>query len=421
MINENLFPDGTNVTICISDAEGKVVYGLPIPGRADLTWHFDADNHIVLDFDEQLYIDAWKSIQGLEKDHSEEEHTEPKTARRTKKNAGEVSEIPNMIAVPSTPDTQYALTTVQNNNAYMELIKPLTKLTFEKGMLYFDGVPSSCVNLVDFTTKQGIEDIDLPTLRLLYSVILIELAQKFQELSEAAPEEFDRRKRQMQTHVVTLYVPDLLEKMGIDRNAPKPTIRALIAKISQYQNIIGLMPVKVGRTIHHSLWPVMLFEGYDEKTNTVNFSSPYINRFITDTLLSHIRVDKKKVVQRKKNGELLMQVTNSYLIKSTITKERNKRAVEVVFIVCTLIEQAGNNIPHIKASTIISRCPDLKQALEYTQNPNQLLKRVFTKAWQLLKTQTILTEKYKNIKFPDAIPTKSTLDMVFEFPHDGKK
>ena len=50
------------------------------------------------------------------------------------------------------------------------------------------------------------------------------------------------------------------------------------------------------------------------------------------------------------------------------------------------------------------------------------------KAWELLRTQTLLTKCYKNIKLPDPkasdfckyIPTTSTLDTIYEFPHEGK-
>ena len=87
----------------------------------------------------------------------------------------------------------------------------------------------------------------------------------------------------------------------------------------------------------------------------------------------------------------------------------------------------------------------LKQSLENTSdtsNQNKILKRAFSKAWELLVTQTDLSVKYKNIQLPIIpnssikdpkekkrlerefrtkwIPTMSNLDMVFEFPHEGK-
>ena len=58
-------------------------------------------------------------------------------------------------------------------------------------------------------------------------------------------------------------------------------------------------------------------------------------------------------------------------------------------------------------------------------NKNNLLKRAFVKAWQLLREKTFLTKAYRNIQLPDpddasAIPTTFTLGMVFNFPHEGK-
>lgn len=110
-----------------------------------------------------------------------------------------------------------------------------------------------------------------------------------------------------------------------------------------------------------------------------------------------------------------------------IAKEKNKKAVEIVFIVVALIEQAGNTIPHIRAKTIVERNTLLHKSLagQTSGNKSTLLKRAFSKAWQLLREKTYLAEAYKNIQLPDpkdatAIPTASALDMVFTFPHDGK-
>ena len=56
---------------------------------------------------------------------------------------------------------------------------------------------------------------------------------------------------------------------------------------------------------------------------------------------------------------------------------------------------------------------------------NIILRRVFQKAYELLRTHTKLAEKYKNIQLPDpadkaTLPTMDTLDLVLQFPHDGK-
>ena len=120
-------------------------------------------------------------------------------------------------------------------------------------------------------------------------------------------------------------------------------------------------------------------------------------------------------------------VSHSYLVHSSITKQRNKAAVENVNIIVTLIEQAGDNIPRIKASTIIERNPQLQQRLETVKNKTDLLKTTFTKTWELLRTETDLLTTYKDIELPDPkdpafIPTAKTVNtLVFKFPHKGKK
>ena len=166
----------------------------------------------------------------------------------------------------------------------------------------------------------------------------------------------------------------------------------------------------------------MQLVGHNDKDNTIQFSSPYMNKLIMTILQASIQTDRQGNYKLKSSGEPFLLASHSYLVKSSIAKERNKRAAEIVCIVVTLIEQAGDNTPHIKAQTIVDRCPDLKNALDAASSGNKslILKRAFTAAWKMLPKQTRLAEVYKNIKFPSAIPTASTLDIVFEFPHDGK-
>ena len=154
-------------------------------------------------------------------------------------------------------------------------------------------------------------------------------------------------------------------------------------------------------------------------------------RVIQDIYKASIRKSKVNLPRTDRSGNMLTLPSHSYLIKSSITKEKNKKAAEIVFIIVTLIEQAGNCTPHIKASTIVERNTQLRESIESsksTSDKNKKLSRAFTKAWELLRTQTTLTETYKNIRLPDPsapdfskyIPTTSTLDTVFEFPHEGK-
>lgn len=173
--------------------------------------------------------------------------------------------------------------------------------------------------------------------------------------------------------------------------------------------------------------PVIDYVEHDAATHTISFSSPYIARIIQDIREASIRKDQKGHPKLKKNGEALMFPSYSYLVDMSIVSEKNKKALEIVFVIVALIEQAGNNTPHIRADTIISRCPRLHKSLvsQSAGNQNTLLKRAFSKAWELLEEKTALTTVYNNIQLPNAkditaIPTSSTLSSVFEFPHNGK-
>ena len=186
--------------------------------------------------------------------------------------------------------------------------------------------------------------------------------------------------------------------------------------------------------------PVFVFLGYDSEKNTVKFSSPYMNMLIQRLYDVSIKKDKKGQPKLKNNGQPMLSPSHSYLIHSDIAKERNKKAVEIVTIVVVTIERAGGPHrdeeghliparPNLKARTIIERNPLLMESIETattTANKNNLLKRAFSKAWELLRTKTDLLEKYKDIKLPDPnkkedIPTMSTLDKIFVFTHYGKK
>ena len=181
----------------------------------------------------------------------------------------------------------------------------------------------------------------------------------------------------------------------------------------------------------NDILPVLVFMGNDVDKNIIRFSSPYMVRVIQDIYKASIRKSKVDLPITDKQGNVLTLPSHSYLIKSSITKEKNKKAVEIVFIIVTLIEQAGNNTPHIKAETIVERNTQLRESLmasKSTADKNKKLNRAFSKAWELLRTQTDLLTAYKNIVLPDPdssdfckyIPTTSTLDTVFEFPHEGK-
>lgn len=330
---------------------------------------------------------------------------------RTKRKSGATTETPRYIATPTLPSYQYSLSLFQAGNAYLQPISNADGLTFKNGALYFNDLPVSMAQLENMKTKERIEAIDLPLLRIFYSIILSDFEANHQELSG----------------VLTLYVPDFAKKIGLGRNINKQDVNLLVKKAQSFHNVVGVLRVDQYGAPRESIFPVLNFEGYDAQSNTISFSSPYMNHVIEEVYGASVRRDKRGAPRLKANGDPLRISSHSYLVKSEIYKERNKAAVENVIILIAMIEQAGNNTPKIKASTLIERNPQLQDRLENAKDKKSLLKRTFAKTWELLQTMTRLQEVYKDIQLPDpknpaSIPTPARLnDTVFTFPHKGKK
>jgi len=330
--------------------------------------------------------------------------------------AGAIIETPNALAIPTMPSYQYSMSLYKNGGAYLQPLRSTDGLKFKGGKMYFESAQLrevSEVELQNMKTKEGIENIDLPILRTFYSLILTE---------------FEKSGEKTLPDVLTYPVQVLAEYIGLQNNLNKKDIARVIEKTQSYHNIVGVVHgTRNGKPVQ-SLYPVLNFEGYDDKHNAISFSSPYMN-YVRRTM-SNLAIRKKKdgKKQLKKNGEPLKLPTHSYLIDSSIAKERNKAAVENVVLLVQGIEQAGGKGYHIAASTLVERNVQLAERLEADpQHRAQLLKRVFTKTWELLRTKTRLAEVYKNIELPDPkdpayIPTvKGLSSMVFEIKHDGKK
>lgn len=363
------------------------------------------------------YIDACIEVKKqIYEEKIQEEPQRKKDAYRTKAKAGTVyRNVPDNLAIATFPGYQHSMSLYQNGNAYLQPLTSTDGLKFQNGLMYFAGKQMrrvSEVELQNMKTKEGIENIDLALLRVFYSIIL---------------SAFEATGCKTLKSNITLFVPDLAEFLGLQRNLNKQDLMRVISKTQQFHNIVGVMHETRNGKPTQSLYQVLNFESYDDKKNTITFSSPYMNHVIETVYNIAIRRDKKGAPRLKSNGEPMRLVSHSYLVKSEISKERNKTAVENVIIITTLIEQAGENVPRIKASTIIERNPQLQQRLENSTNKRQFLKRTFEKTWELLRTKTRLQEVYKNIQLPDPkdpanIPTVATLEStVFSFPHDGKK
>lgn len=336
--------------------------------------------------------------------------------RRRSDAIGRIKDYPTAYIIPTLNGYQNAVSLYQDGKAYLQPVISTDNLRFDKGKLYFKGTIEqiSEVELQDLKTKEGIEDINLELLGSYYSIILTEFERRMSKSEKLSP-------------VIKLYIPELASYMGKRPNQTKEEIQALIKNTQSFHNIIGVEHIIRNGKPDKSYFPLLNFEGYDAKENTISFSSPYINHIVETIYKQSVRVDNKGKAKLKSDGKPLTVASHSYLIKGTIAKEKNREAVQNVINIIEIIERAGSNTPHFRIETLIERNPQLQQRLDSSKNPRQLLKRTFTKTWELLRTQTLLEEVYKNIQLPDPsnpkiIPTLSTLkDIVIEIPHDGKR
>lgn len=335
--------------------------------------------------------------------------TNTKKTNRTKKKAGEIDEVPTVIPTITNKKYQNAMTLNADSTAYLQPFSSVDNLVYENGQILFRGLPASAATLKEYFTSTGIENFDLPLLRLFYGIILNRFAKTWKE-------------DQSIEGYVTIYYPDLAKKLGKSSNISKSDIQSCIDSIMQFQTIMGIIDNGSKGT---EIIPVLVYMGNDTEKNTISFASPYMVKVIKNVFNASIRKNKTGLPQLKKDGNPQLLPAYSYMIKSSISKERNKKAVEIVFVIVSLIEQSGNHCPHIKAKTIIDRIPILKNSIDNcktTSDKNKMLKRAFSKAWGILPKHTKLKETYQDIKLPSStdVPSMSSLDIVYKFPHNGK-
>ena len=330
------------------------------------------------------------------------------------------------MPVITAKDFEYGMSFSNSDRpAYLEALGKKTE--YKDGVLYVEGLPFSKARLKELSTRKDIDKIDLPLLRVLYEIIWTDFRDKVKQ---------DGINAYMEDSVVHIYVPELARRLGLKSHLNKMHINLLIDKVSSFQNIVGLLKEQ-GSDGGESIWPVLLFEGYDYQTNTIHFASPYMRKLINIIFKASIVRNKSGAIVLRSDGTPQLRAAYSTLVFSSIAKERNKIAVEIVCEVVRVIERTGGGgrrTPHIAAKTIVTRIPQLVERINNAgnsknpkSNQNLVLKRAFQKAWELLRTHTLLEKTYHRIHLPDPynpadIPTVDTLDtLVYEFKHSGRK
>ena len=103
--------------------------------------------------------------------------TNTKKANRTKKKAGEIDEVPTVIPTITNKKYQNAITLNADSTAYLQPFSSVDNLVYENGQILFRGLPASAATLKEYFTSTGIENFDLPLLRLFYGIILNRFAK----------------------------------------------------------------------------------------------------------------------------------------------------------------------------------------------------------------------------------------------------
>jgi len=295
----------------------------------------------------------------------------------------------------------------KSGSAYLTPLESTDGLNYDAntGKLYFEGVPVSEAKLEEISRGKVVEigEFDLPLLKLFYSIILADIKNTINQNQYAINESF------------TIYLPDLAELMGKGRNLSDNDIIMLRNKTGAFQTIYGIIrdpkyPKRIGSAL-----PLLVSLGYDDTTNTIRFSSPYMLRLIQTLYNVKVRQSKLNLNKITEPAKFLIS-EHTDIIYTSIAKERNKRAVEIVFAIVTMIEQSTDENVCITVRDIFDRSPQLVEALNNTirtANKNTLLKRAFSKAYELLEKKTTLKEHYPYMVFSEellGIPTVSTLN-----------
>lgn len=305
--------------------------------------------------------------------------------------------------------------------------KPIPNIGLEikNNEVYLGGKLATEARFEDIYGKEIIDDqrlteINVQALNIVYSIV-------YKNIWSQLP--YFKYADSVINYSVDIYLPDLMRYLGISYH--KENEERIVKWLQSFHNIMGVIVTDMN-TDHPSKDRHLLLtvESVLEKNNTIRVKSPYINTLIT--ILNGNRFDQNLLSEKVK----LLQKENftnvpshSNLIKPSIIKEKNKRAIEVVDVIIKLIEQAGSNqTPHISVQTILDRCPALRvsfHAFKSNGKKKQLLQRTFLAAWDYLKKDTLLEETYKDIKYPakeqlEQLSVKKLRDTVFEFPHKGK-
>lgn len=326
----------------------------------------------------------------------------PRT-RQAAEAAYHLSRIPKRLALPMPGLLAHSLSFTENQFAYLQTIRPsvMEHISFRDGATYLDYSVADYVRLHLFyeNDPKAISNIDTILLRALYSTVLeaqIPLATSREGILEVLlrPDAIDR--------TFTFYLPDIAQAAN-QSHVTDGVRQALLNKFRSYSNVIGVINQFRTSRGGDAFFPVIQSFKYDEATNTISFCSPYLNRLALHNMYASYLPSR--------DGRYAADASHSYLVYSSVMKERNKRAVEIVCALTVTVDQFKNAAIKIPYRDLIQQCSGLQNALKATgptAEKNRVLNRAFSRAWELLESDTYLYHQYK-ILMNNTIPTMAGL------------
>lgn len=366
-------------------------------------------NHAIEAF--ETAIDEYR--ERLEEKHQQAQAKEQgKKPQRTER-AGNLVSAGFYQYVISDKKYQGALTTQANKNAYIALMNPdfFKRLDFENGTVTFDQETAGIVKKYSKGKYTDVQDLDFPLLTQIYTAAV-------------------KSNIRHDAFTITVSLPQFFREMGIEvskGNAPD-----IMGKLHSFENCVGIMP---GTQTVSKLFSIIQL---DMKNQTMTFAVPYIMR------LFEVLEEKNHIEKKTRKGTLIdyQQPYHNTLVHSSIAKERNKTAVELVYLITTGLLQRGY-IPDIQTyrkkdaktqypervtysisfRSLINDAPLLRgriQSYKDGKDKNRALRRAFEKAYQLIDKKTDAAEWFVDLHGNRIIPTMSTLDDELIFTHNGR-
>jgi len=408
-------------------------------------------NHLMPESTKQRVQEIAYALFGTENEREnsfKESQEQPKPVKkRPTKEDGVICDITLPPAIITDKEYSHALNPYRNKTAYIQQLDEyyFSQLEFnhENGTITTKDNSLEPILVRNLKTRESPKELDLQLLRTLYTAI-------FNHLDMSSIEK-------MESFSATIYVPTLANYMDI--NIKGVHAGEFLRKVTAFQNVVGIFEDK-------SIYPLLLFRGYNGEDNTIAVETPYIYNLFLRLHRANIIPQKNKQPKTPKT-----KAYHSYLMKPTIGKERNDLAVEIVAVICRLVEQRGTHtepkekltaakiaaasergaikgaqkaikaefadnpapvtaerepptvtFAHKAYKGIIDEIPALRQTLENAKTAsarNTVLKRAFEKAFELLYKQTDINKRYINFKIQGMLLESIAADIVIT--RKGKK